>query len=230
MLHTGPLLVERRAPGVLLLRLDRPARRNAVDVELADALLSALGEVGGLDERVVVLASSDTRWFCAGADLRIPDGERARVSDRLYEIYAAMVQLPVPVVAAVSGPAVGGGAQLAIAADLRVGDARTRLRFAGPGHGLAVGGWALPSLVGRGRAFELCATSRDVAAEEALAIGLLDRVADDALDGALALAATLVGQDAGALARLKAAATDGLLAALAAERRGNRAWRGGVGV
>ena len=87
------------------------------------------------------------------------------------------------VVAALDGAAVGGGAQLAIAADLRVAAPAAFLQLAGPGHGLAVGAWGLPSLVGRGRALDLCLSMRPVEREEALAIGLVDRVADDAAAG-----------------------------------------------
>ena len=88
------------------------------------------------------------------ADLSLADDERAQVSDLLYRLYQRMLLSPAPVIAAVDGPAVGGGAQLALASDLRVGGAGARLRFVGPGHGLAVGSWGLPSLVGRGRGCE----------------------------------------------------------------------------
>src|SRR4051812_17942422 len=170
--------VDRPAAGVLRVALDRPAARNAVDRAMADGLLAALGAVEP-DVGAVVLGSADPGIFCAGADLKVPDAERATISDDLYEIVERMVTLPVPVVAAVGGPAVGGGAHLAVAADLRVAGPGAIIRVAGPGHGLAVAAWALPGLVGRARATDLCLTMREVNAPEALSIGLADRLADD---------------------------------------------------
>ncbi len=102
------------------------------------------------EARAVVLGSTSQRAFCAGADLDIEDAERAAVSDRLYELYEKMVTLPIPIVVAVDGHAVGAGR----AARRRRRPARrgsgVRMRVAGPGHGLAVAAWGLPSLVGRG--------------------------------------------------------------------------------
>ena len=71
-----------------------------------------------------------------------------------------MLASPVIIIASIHGAAVGAGAQLAVASDLRIGSPPARFRFAGPGHGLAVGAWGLPSLVGRGRAAEICLSMR----------------------------------------------------------------------
>ena len=103
--------------GVLRLRMDRPAKRNAVDRELVDALLEAFASP---DPAVVILGSSGPEAFCAGLDLSLGADERVAVSDLLYELYERMLTSPAPVVAAIGGPAIGGGAQLAIASDLRV--------------------------------------------------------------------------------------------------------------
>ena len=215
-------------PGVLRLRLDRPQRRNALDAPLVEALHEAFEQVA---QPVVVLGSTSRAAFCAGADLDLEDAERAAVSDRLYALYELMAACPAIIVAALPGPAVGGGAQLAIAADLRVASPHARVRLAGPGHGLAVGAWGLPSLVGRGRAIDLCLTMRDVGAEEALAIGLFDRVAADADAAALELAAELATLEPQALGRVKRIAWQaaGAAEALAAERAGNAAtWSGSM--
>jgi enoyl-CoA hydratase len=222
------LRVDRCTPGVLVLRLDRPAQRNAVDRELIDALLAAFGSVS---ERAVVLGSTSPAGFCAGADRTLGKAERAEVSDRLYELYGRMVRLEQPIVVAVAGHAVGGGAQLALAGDLRVGSPTTQIRFAGPGHGLAVGAWGLPSLVGRGRALDLCLTMRPVGASEALAIGLLDRVAPDADAAAIEMAAALAQLEPAAVGRVKAIVRHGagLLGTLEQERAGNAAaWSGSM--
>jgi enoyl-CoA hydratase len=219
---------DRPAPGVLRLRLNRPERRNALDRPLLELLLDAFAAP---DEPVVVLGSTSTAAFCAGADLRLEDAERADVSDLLYELYGRMTGCDAIVVAALDGPAVGGGAQLAIAADLRVASPGARIQLAGPGHGLAVGAWALPSLVGRGRAMDLCLTMRAVEAAEAHAIGLVDRLADDAAAAAVELAAQLATLDQAAAARVKrvAWASARALEALEAERAENRAaWTGSM--
>jgi enoyl-CoA hydratase len=223
-----PLRRDRPLPGVLRLRLDRPERRNALDRPTLEALLDAFAAPV---EPVVVLGSTSRAAFCAGADLRLEDEERAEVSDLLYELYGRMTSAHAIVVAALDGPAVGGGAQLAIAADLRVASRGARIQLAGPGHGLAVGAWGLPSLVGRGRAMDLCLTMRAVAAEEALAIGLVDRLADDAAAAVLDLAAELAALDPAAAARVKrvAWASARALEALETERSDNRAtWTGSM--
>jgi enoyl-CoA hydratase/carnithine racemase len=220
--------VERREDGVVGLWLDRPEKRNALDRGLVTALTAAVGDP---DARVFVLGSAEPGAFSAGADLDLADDERAQVSDLLYRLYARMLHSPAPIVAAVGGAAVGGGAQLALACDLRVGGPEARLRFVGPGHGLAIGAWGLPSLVGRGRAADLCLSMRPVDATEALAIGLLDRVDAEPRAAALALAGAIAQLDPGAVSRVKAVvrtASD-LLAALEEERAGNlAAWSGAV--
>ena len=226
----APLRRDRPAPGVLRLRLDRPERRNALDRPLLEALLDAFAAP---EEPVVVLGSTTPEAFCSGADLRLQDAERAEVSDLLYELYGRITSSDAIVVAALDGPAVGGGAQLAIAADLRVAARTARIRLAGPGHGLAVGAWGLPSLVGRGRAMDLCLTMRPVDAEEALRIGLVDRVVDDASAAAVELAAELARLDPAAAARVKrvAWASARALDALEVERAENRAaWSGSMEV
>jgi enoyl-CoA hydratase/carnithine racemase len=209
--------------------LDRPAKRNALDAALARALIDALPGPG--DARAVLIGSSAPTSFSAGADLSIPDGERTAVSDLLYELHGRIAASVVPVVAVVEGPAVGGGAQIALAADLRVGGPAASFRFPGPGHGLAVGAWGLPALVGRGRALDLCLTMRVVEAEEAFRIGLLDRLCDDPRAEALALAEQLAALDPAAVERVKDVVNEatGVRIALERERAGNLAsWSGSV--
>jgi enoyl-CoA hydratase/carnithine racemase len=221
----APLLVEQGRAGELTIGLNRPARKNAIDLETVQALRATLADV---QASVVVLCSTSPGIFCAGADVKIDDSERAEVSRSLYALYQDMLAAPVPIVAALDGAAVGGGAQLAVACDLRIASSRAWIQFVGPGHGLAVGAWALPSLVGRGRALDLCLSARRVTATEAHQIGLVDRIAEDPLAAARALAAEWAGLDASAVAAVKA------IIGLAAERRaaleleasGNLAWEG----
>jgi enoyl-CoA hydratase/carnithine racemase len=221
------LQVERRGEGVVALWLDRPAARNALDGDLVEALARAFRLP---EARAFVLGSTDSRCFCAGADLGLTDAERSAVSSGLYELYATMLRTPAPIVAAIEGPAVGGGAQLAIASDVRIGSPDARFRFPGPGHGLSVGAWALPSLVGRGRAIDLCLTMRAIDAEEAFRIGLLDRLEPDAREAACAAAAGFARLVPEAAARVKTVAgvAGALLQALEAERDGNASWSGSV--
>jgi enoyl-CoA hydratase/carnithine racemase len=225
---SGELLVDHPAGDVLRLRLNRPDHLNAIDMPLVSALLAAFDEV---DARAVVLGSSTPKAFCSGADLDLEDEERARVSDLLYELYEKMVELPVPIVVALGGHAVGGGAQLAIAGDLRIAGPVTKIRVAGPGHGLAVAAWGLPSLVGRGRALDLCLTMRAVSAEEALTIGLVDRIEEDPGEAAIDLASELARLDPAAVGRVKhvVSTASRSLDALREERSGNReSWSGSV--
>lgn len=213
--------------GVGVLRLARPERSNAVDLSLLEDLSRA---VRGQVRPVAVIAAAGNGAFCGGADLVISDDDRATLSDGLYGLYRDLVTSPVIWICAVGGAAVGAGAQIAIACDVRVAGPRARFRFAGPGHGLSVGMWGLPSLVGRGRALEICLTMRDVEAAEAHSIGLVERRADDPLDDALRLGVQLSELEARARGRLKRQLVDGLdlVGALEAERSGNAGWDGAV--
>ena len=218
------LRVERRPAGYRLLLLSRPQRHNALDVDLARALRDAIAEDPSAP---LVLGSTDPRAFCAGADLTIPDAARAMVSDLFYECCEILITRPGPVIAAVGGPAVGGGAQLAAAADIRIAGPAARLRWTGPpGMDLAVGAWILPDLVGRGRALDLVMTARWVDAAEALSLGLVSDVVAEPLAAAADLARDLAARGPGPLARAKPImAAGGLLDRLRAEHQANQsAW------
>ncbi len=218
------LVVERDSAGYTRFLLARPERHNALDVAFTRALRDAFAHDPAA---VVVLGSTDPRVFCAGADLTLADADRARVSDLLYECYEVMITRPGPVIAAVGGPAVGGGAQLAAAADLRIAGPAARFRWTGPpGRDLAVGAWILPDLVGRGVVMDLAMTGRWVDAAEALALGMVNRVEEDPLAAADRLAADLAAQGTGSAARIKLiTSAGGLLERLHAEHRANStAW------
>ena len=225
---TEELLTDWPAKDVLRLRLNRPDHLNAINITLVNALISSFD---GVNARAVVLGSSTAQSFCSGADLGLKDAERARVSDLLYELYEKMVRLPVPIVVAINGHAVGAGIQLALAGDLRVAAPEAKMRVAGPKHGLAVAAWGLPSLVGRGRALDLCLTMRPVEAKEAMDIGLIDRIDQAPGKAAVDLASAFARLDAAAVSRVKRVVTEasGFVDALREERSGNRAsWTGSV--
>lgn len=212
--------------GVRFILLDRPETRNALDAGVVAGISAALSEAPGT---VVVLGSTDSNAFCSGADIHIPDGERAAVSDSLYALYKEMRASAQVIVAAASGPAVGGGAQLLLASDIRVVAPDASIRFLGVGHGLVVGAWGLPSLVGRGRAMDLCLSMRTLDGHEALAMGLADRVAAQPLDFASEYAARLSDLDpsvVGAVKRIVSA--ESVDQALDSEHRRNSGWNGRV--
>lgn len=221
------MLLDRPQPGVLVLRLNRRERRNALDENLVEALVEAIREPRA---QAIVLGSTSREAFCSGIDRTLPMPDRARVSDRLYGLYGQMVACPSVIIAALDGHVIGGGVQLALASDIRLAGPDTSFRFAGPGHGLAVGAWGLPSLVGRGRALELCLSKRAVSAEKAVRIGLADRMSAEPPQAGVELAAEIASCDPDAVTRCKAivgraAATE---AALALEREGNAGWDGSL--
>ena len=217
----APGLTTQTSPaGYRWIRLARPERRNALDAALTEAVRDALAAEPG---QPVLLGSADPLMFCAGADLTIPDAERARVSDLIYDCCEIIVTRPGPVIAVLTGAAVGGGAQLAAASDLRVAGPAARLRWTGPaGLDLAVGAWLLPDLVGRGAAMDLVLTGRWVAAAEARSLGLVSRIEDDPDLAAGQIAAELAARGGGAGVKAVLAA-GGLLDRLRAERQVNRA-------
>ncbi|HVX22801.1 MAG TPA: enoyl-CoA hydratase-related protein [Acidimicrobiales bacterium] len=198
----GRVRVETAAPGVTTVTLDRPDRLNALDVDLVEELHRVLDEVAAdRDCRVVVLTGAG-RGFCSGLDLRDerhPMGDEGpaaqlRSQRRTAGLVPRLRALPQPVVAAVNGPASGGGLALALGCDVRLAAASARFDVAFVRVGLSGGdmgvSWLLPRLIGASRAWELMLTGRAVDAAEAAAIGLVLRVVpDDDLRGeALALA------------------------------------------
>ena len=190
----SPLEVTREGP-VAWCTLQRPERLNALDASLVEALHAFLD---GLAEepatRVVVLRGAG-RAFCAGLDLKestagsgdsVPEALRAQ--RRIAEIALKMRRLPQVFVAAVHGPACGGGFMLALASDLRLAGRSARMNAAFIRIGLSgcdVGvSYLLPRLVGASVASELILTGRFLGAERAYVLGLVSRVVDDeALEG-----------------------------------------------
>ena len=209
--------------GSVVLTLDRPRTRNALDLVTVGAILAVVRE----PVRPVVLRSADPAVFSSGADLTVDDAKRRQISDLLYEVYERMVTRPGVVIAVVQGAAVGGGAQLSAAADLRVVTAGARWQWLGVGHGLAVGGWILPHLVGPSVAIDLMARQRWMDSKEAVRRGLATEVVDDADARLLELLESVAAADPGALGRAKALVTGRYLEGLRLERQSNAAqWSG----
>ncbi|HEB51700.1 MAG TPA: enoyl-CoA hydratase/isomerase family protein [bacterium] len=192
---TSRVLSERRGETVLV-TLNAPERRNAIDQEMVDGLHAVLDELQH-DESLaaIVLTGAGDKAFAAGADIA-QLRERA-ANDAMKAINSAIFnrieEFPVPVIAAVKGYALGGGCELAIACDLRVIGESAKMGQPEVKLGIipAAGGtYRLPRLIGLGRARELVYTGRMVDADEALRIGLANRVVPDAevVEAALALA------------------------------------------
>jgi enoyl-CoA hydratase len=189
---------------VLVLTLDRPAKRNALSAPLLTELAERLR--AGLDDaatRAVVLTGTDPA-FCAGVDL---DGIAAGVSFP-GEAMRLLLTAPVPVVAAVNGPAITGGLELALACDFRIGSERARFADTHARMGVTPG-WGmtarLPQAVGQAWARQMSLTGSLVDAETALRIGLLNEVVshDRLLDRAVELAGLIARTNPAAARRIR---------------------------
>lgn len=194
--------------GVALLRLDRPESRNAINTQMLDEMLGHLASARDDDEvRVLVLSSTDHMGLSAGADVREELGaeDRVRRMELFARLYDELTGFPKPTIAACHGSCVGGGAEIAVACDLRVGGSNLRMRFPGGALGVPVGPARLVTLCGLSVAKYLLLTAKDVSAEEALRWGLVHRVAPAPAteEQALNLAATIAEHPPEAVARLK---------------------------
>ena len=211
--------------GTTVLTLDRPAAKNALGRAMLAELAAALQALR-FDPavRAVVLASAVAGVFCAGADLKERAGmsppEVAAFVHGLRAAFSGVASLPMPVIAAIEGAALGGGCELALACDLRVAGADASLAL--PETGLAIipgagGTQRLPRLVGASAAKELIFTGRRLRAPEAAALGLVDHCvpAGQALERALALAREILPRGPLAVRAAKAAIDGGLQADLA---------------
>ncbi|MBC2778451.1 crotonase/enoyl-CoA hydratase family protein [Parasphingopyxis marina] len=180
---------------VLVVSIEHPERRNAVDSATAALLYDAFQRFEADAALHVAILTGSGGHFCAGADLKaLSEGDRRPISDSgRGPMGPARMRLSKPVIAAIEGYAVAGGMELALWCDLRVMARSAKMgvfcrRFGVPL--VDMGAIRLPRLIGQSRATDLILTGREVDAEEALAIGLANRVAGEgeALEAALALA------------------------------------------
>ena len=209
------VLLDRRDDGVALITLNHP-KVNALSSELLGQLQVVAEELRADPPGAVVITGGE-RIFAAGAEITEFGGpdEAAAIGARFVGALGAVAAIPRMVVAAVSGFALGGGCELALACDLRF--ASSRARFGQPEVllGIIPGGGGtqrLARLIGPARAKDLILSGRQVGAEEALAMGLVDRVVepDQVLDEALAYAAELASGAVAAQGLAKAAIDAGL--------------------
>ena len=161
-----------------ILRIDRHEQRNALDTEHCELLRAALGDVQAAGARAVVVTGEGSS-FCAGADFGEVYGEGFKKA--LYEMLRRFTASPVPILAAVNGPAIGAGTQLALAADLRMVAPEAKFAIPTAALGLAVDPWTLRRLAllaGGGIARRIILTCEPISAEEALTCGLADAAGD----------------------------------------------------
>jgi len=221
--------------GVATITLNRPERLNALTFEIYDELRRTFRRCGHDREVRAVVVTGAGRAFCSGGDVHDIIGpllsrgyrELLEFTRMTCDLVLAIRQCRTPVIAALNGDAAGAGAVIAAACDIRIAAASARIAFLFTRVGLSGAdmgaAWLLPAIVGRGRAAELLMTGDFISADEALRIGLYNRVVADgeALGAATELAARLARGPSFALEHTKAAldreAGMDLLAALEAE-------------
>jgi enoyl-CoA hydratase/carnithine racemase len=224
--------------GVALVRLERPDSRNALNTQMLAELLGHLAVARADDAvRVLVFSSADHLGLSAGADVREPldDEGKVRRMQMFSDLYDEIVSFPKPTIAACHGDVVGGGAEIAVACDMRVGGSNLRMRFPGAALGVPVGPARLVTLCGLAAAKYLLLSSRTVGADEALRMGLVNRVAPAAgtEESALELAAGVAAHPPEAVQRLKRMLHewDDVVGRSATEGRGQVEWaRSGPGL
>lgn len=202
------------------LLLDRPHRANAYDRATLERLSAALSD---RKQPVLVVGSMGDGAFCAGADLK--EVGHAAPEDALdlfsQKVFAQLAAFPGVTIAAVGGPAVAGGCELALACDLRIAGPKARFQLPETALGLipAAGGCSrLPTLIGVGRAKEMVLLGRSIDGPTALAWGLVNQLADDPLAAAEDMASQLAQRDPLALRLAKEILSPELAGSLARER------------
>jgi enoyl-CoA hydratase/carnithine racemase len=195
-------------PDIAVLTLNRPEKLNALSYELVEDLHATLDGIAANNECRVVVLTGAGRGFCSGLDLTAPNPPEAgggtefprsgmRWQERIADLTARIHRLRQPVIAAVNGPAYGGGFGIALACDIRI--ASESARFCTQFIKLGLGGcdigvsYTLPRIIGAGPAFDLILTARVVDADEALRLGIVTRLSQESsvVDDALAIAETL---------------------------------------
>jgi enoyl-CoA hydratase len=186
--------IEKPSYEIAIVMLDRPDVLNAMSIELCDDLLHALEVVGEDNACRVVIVTGAGRGFCSGLDLddhgvipNIAGLTVPRMGPKAMRHYSrlvpAMRRVPQPIIAAVNGPAYGGGMCLALAAEIRIASRSAIFNATGIVNGLTStelgASWLLPRLIGAAHANDLLLTGRPVGADEALRLGLVSRVVSD---------------------------------------------------
>lgn len=208
---------------IAVLTLNRPKAMNALNSDTLSEIAQALEAVmDSVEVGALILTGGGEKAFVAGADiaeLALMDGAYAgrELSLAGQDVFQSVANLPIPTIAALNGFALGGGLELALACDLRVASPRAKLGLPEVGLGLIPGFGGtqrLPRLIGAGRALDLLLTGRQVSAEEALGMGLVNFVDDDPLRRAREVAEAMLKNAPIALSLVKEAVRRGLDAPL----------------
>jgi enoyl-CoA hydratase len=220
-MSAGPLRVERREDGVVVLTLALPDRRNAMTAELTDAWVAAIDALKGDRSVRAVVVTGEGSAFCSGGDLswigESPDLTVDAIRDRMMPFYRAWLgirDLEVPTIAAINGHAIGAGLCLALACDLRYAASSAGLSVPFTSLGMHPGmatTWLLPEVVGLPVARELLFTGRRLDAAEALRLGLLNGVfePEELLEETLDVACRIAGNGPVAVRLVVAALRNG---------------------
>ncbi len=203
---------------IAVLTIDRQEALNALNQDVLLELSVAFEQAEADSSVRALVVTGAGRAFVAGADIagiqQLDDAFSGRELALLgQDVFGTLAALPFPTVAAINGFALGGGLELALAADLRVAATGARLGLPEVGLGLIPGYGGtqrLPRLIGQGRALDLILTGRHVTADEALQLGLVNRVADDALTAAIELARLAARNGPVAIGLAKEAVSRGL--------------------
>jgi enoyl-CoA hydratase/carnithine racemase len=207
------LRVENPAEGAQVLVLDRPERRNSLDVGVFTQLADELERTRTDSSVRVLILTGANGAFCSGADFSQLQELSAMAESEVAELLTCEMlvaerlwALPQPTIAAIDGPAVGAGISLALACDIRVGSPSMVLLPSFIRMGLLPdtgASWLLPRLIGEGAALEILLSGRPVGATRAQHLGLVSQLSDDALAAALELATTFAARPARAVAATK---------------------------
>lgn len=220
----GNLLTEKREQ-ILIVTINRPERMNALDRPTLKEGAKLIKELHYDKEiRVVIVTGAGEKAFCAGADLKEREdmtmSEVRQYIRAIRDTFTDIENLPMPVICAINGVALGGGLELALACDIRIASPNAKLGLTEVTLGIIPGGGGtqrLPRLVGRGQAKEMLLLGLRLTAEEALNIGLINHIAPEGklMDMALEMAEKIVNNPPIAVQQAKIAINQGLEVELA---------------
>lgn len=185
------ITIEKPRKGITLVKLNRPERMNAMGFDVMVPLKEALEEISFDNQCRVVVLTGEGKGFCSGADLQDPGylsifdgltmpGIARRAMKVLDDVIHAVQNMHQPVIAAINGPAIGGGFCLSMICDIRIASEEALFRAAGINNGLTAAelglSYTLPRAIGSSKAFEIMLTGRDVNAQEAEKVGIVSKV------------------------------------------------------
>lgn len=205
---SGAVSLDRGDGKIWTVTLNRPETLNAITMAMAERLLQILDDAAQDDEVRCIIITGRGEAFSAGFDIKEMAGfDEAAMRDafvRRDPLFKAIATNPVPIIAALTGKAFGAGALMAAAADFRIATPTTEFKVTAVNYGSANATWSLPRLVGPARAKHILMTGRVVDAQEGLAIGLFDELAEpDGLKTALELATQIAAKPASAIHNIK---------------------------